>query len=103
VDYPTDDRDPLETSLQDDADISVCVHKVGQAPRIPPICIDLRSGKVDMRAERAGTHLVIRNQNRFGGQLEPHHPPISPSYDDLTNLFRRERARAILFEGDDET
>lgn len=42
MDYPTDDRDPLEASLQDDADISVSVHKVGQAPRIPPVCIDLR-------------------------------------------------------------
>jgi hypothetical protein len=49
--YPTDDRDPLETFLENDADISVGVHEVGQAPRIPPVCIDLKSGKVDMRAE----------------------------------------------------
>jgi hypothetical protein len=42
MDYPTDDRDPLETSLQNDAHISVGVHKVGQAPGIPPVCIDLK-------------------------------------------------------------
>jgi hypothetical protein len=103
VDYPTDDRDPLETSLQDDADISVCVHKVGQAPRIQPVCIDLESGKVNMRAERTGTDLVIRDQNRSEGQLERQHPSIPPSHDDLRDLFHRERARAISFEGDNET
>ena len=42
MDYPTDDRDPLETFLQNDAHISVGVHKVGQTPRIPPVCIDLK-------------------------------------------------------------
>ncbi len=42
MDYPTDDGDPLETFLGDDAHISVGVHKVGQAPRIPPVCIDLK-------------------------------------------------------------
>lgn len=42
MDYPADDRDPLETFLQNDVHISVSVHKVGQAPRIPPVSIDLK-------------------------------------------------------------
>lgn len=56
-----------------------------------------------MKAERADTDLVIRNQNRLEGQLEARHPSISPSYRDLTDLFHRERTRAISFEGDNET
>jgi hypothetical protein len=42
MDYPTDDGDPLETFLQNDADVSVGVHEVSQAPGIPPVCIDLK-------------------------------------------------------------
>jgi hypothetical protein len=104
MDYPAEDRDPLESILENDTDISVGVHKVGQAPRIPPVCIYLKNGKVESRrlSEQA-TDLVISNQNRFAGQLEPRHPTIPPSYHDPIDLFHRERARAISFEGNDET
>ena len=46
---------------------------------------------------------MIRDQNRLVGQLEPQHPPIPVSNRDLTDLVHRERARAILFERDDQT
>ncbi len=44
--YPSEDRDPLETFLQDDAYVPVSIHKVRQTPGIPPVCIDLQVVRV---------------------------------------------------------
>jgi hypothetical protein len=81
------------------------VHKVGQAPRIPPVCIDLKvvRGTSPLGVAWAGTDLVIRDQNRLVGQIEAQHPPIPAPYRDATDLIHRKRTGTVLFEGDNET
>ena len=70
--HPTDDRNPFQTFLQNDAHVSMGVHKVRQTPRVPPVCIDLEVVRVMslvlLRVSfEAGTNLVIRDEDRFLG------------------------------------
>jgi hypothetical protein len=44
--YPTNEGHPAETFLEGDVHVTVDTvrtHKVGEAPGIPPICVDLRT------------------------------------------------------------
>jgi len=84
---PANDGDPFKTFLQNDADISVSVHKVSQAPGIPPVCIDL----------------VVRNEDRLLRKLERQDSTVATSYSDVVNLILGKSARAVQFEGYGET
>ena len=46
---------------------------------------------------------MIRNKDRLLWKLESQDPTVATSYSDVVNLILRKSARAVVFEGYDET
>jgi hypothetical protein len=84
---PANDGDPFKTFLQNDADVVVSIHKVSQAPGIPPVCIDL----------------VVRNEDTLLGKFERRDPTVPASNSDVVDLILGEGAGAVELESYGET
>lgn len=103
--YPSYDRDPFQTLLEDDEHIAMCAREVCQSPRVPPVSVYLRRSEPRQQAQQTiheAAHLVIRNEHRLQWEVYACYSPFLILDNEPSKLIFRERARPFLLERYDQ-